>query len=67
MVAILSFIQAPPGYQIGWVFAEYDLFKNWNLKPNLKYISFGIILTQFYIDFSRQEHQIEIIYVSINS
>ena len=28
---------------------------------------FGIILTQFYINFSRQEHQLELLYVSINS
>ena len=61
MVAILSFIQAPPGYQIGCVFAEYDLFKNWNLKPNLKYISFGIILTLLYINLWRQKHYIELL------
>ena len=45
-----------PSFQIGCVPAEYDLFKALNLLPNLTYISFGIILTQFYINFSRQEH-----------
>ena len=31
-----------------------------NLIQNLTYIRFGILLTQFYINFSRQEHQIEL-------
>ena len=31
------------------------------------YIRFGIILTQFYINFSRQEHQIGVLYESFNS
>jgi len=54
-------------FQIGWVFVEYDLFNTTSLIKNLTYIHFGIILTQFYINFSRQEHQIELSYVSINS
>ena len=29
-------------------------------------VRFGIILTQFYVNFSRQEHQIKLLYVSIN-
>ena len=31
------------------------------------YIRFGIILTQFYINFSRQEHQIDVFYVSFKT
>jgi len=31
-----------------------------NIKQNLTYIRFGIILTQFNINFSRQEHNIEL-------
>ena len=58
----MSFLQAPVGYrcfQIGWVFVEcvfveYDLFNIKNLIQNLTYIRFGIILTPFYINFSRQ-------------
>ena len=49
------------------VFVEYDLFNITNLIQNLTYIGFGIIFRQFYINFSRQEHQIELLYVSINS
>ena len=37
-----------------------------NLIQNLTDIHFGIILTQFYINFLRQKHQIELLYVSIN-
>ena len=54
--------QAPLGYrcfQIGCVFVEYDLLNTTTLY--LTYIRFGIILTQFYINFSRQEHQIELL------
>jgi len=29
-------------------------------------VRFGIFLTQFYVNFSRQEHQIKLLYVSIN-
>ena len=52
-------------FQIGWVIVEYDLFKTTILIQNLIY-SFGIVLTQFYINFSRQEHQIDVLYVSFN-
>ena len=31
------------------------------------YIRFGIILTQFYINFSRQEHQLNVLYVSFKT
>ena len=48
------------------IFVEYDLFNTTNLIQNLIYIRFGIILTQFYINFSNQEHQIDVLYVSLN-
>ena len=32
----------------------------------LTYIRFGIILTQFYVNFSRQEHHIVVLKVSFN-
>ena len=51
-------------FQIGCVIVEYGLFNTTNLKQNLIYIRFGIILTQFYINFSRQEHQIDVLYVT---
>ena len=38
--------------------AEYDLFKPTTFLQNCIYINFCIDLTQFYINFSRQEHQI---------
>ena len=31
------------------------------------YIPFGIVLTQFYINFSRQEHQIDVLYISFKT
>ena len=52
-------------FQIVCVFAEYDLFNNTtNLIQNVTYIRFDKILTQLYINFSRQEHQIDVLYVS---
>ena len=66
--ANLNFSRSSLGYchfQIGCVFA--DLFKTQNPIPNFTYISFGIILTQFYINFLRQEHQIERLQVSTDS
>ena len=54
-------------FQIGCVIVEYDLFNTTNLIQNLIYIPFGIILTQFYINFSRQEHQIDVLYISFNT
>ena len=56
--------QAPVGYssfQIDCVIVEYGLFNTTNCILNLIYIRFGVILTQFYINFSRQEHQIDVI------
>ena len=49
-----------PCFQIGCVFVKYDLFNTANPIQNLTYIRFGIILKQFYINSSRQEHQIEL-------
>ena len=46
---------------------ECDLFKTTNRIQNLIHIRFGIILTQYYINFSRQEHQIDVLYVSFNA
>ena len=43
-----------------------NLINTLNLIQNLTDIHFGIILTQFYINFLRQKHQIELLYVSIN-
>ena len=37
------------------------------LVHNLIYIRFGIILTQLFINFSRQEHQIDVLYVSFKT
>jgi len=53
-------------FQIGCVFAEYDLFKPTTYKQNCIYMNFRIILTQFDINFSRQDHQIDVLYVSFN-
>ena len=47
-------------FQIGCVFVDYDLLNTTTLIQNLIYIRFGIMLTQFYINFSRQEHQKDI-------
>ena len=55
--------QAPVGYnlfQIGCIFAEYELL-NLLLLYKIVYMNFRIILTQFYINLSRQEHQIDVI------
>ena len=62
--------QAPAGYnyfQIGCVFVKYGLFNITTFIQNLIYIRSGIILTRFYIKFSRQEHQIAVLYVSFNA
>ena len=70
IVANFRVSQTPLGYccfQIICVFVEYDLFNITDLLQNLTSICFGIVLTQFNINFSRQEHQIELLYVSINS
>ena len=44
-----------------------DLFNTATHLQNQISIRFGIILTQFYINFSRQEHQIDVLYVSFNA
>ena len=45
-------------FQIGCVFAEYDQFKPTISIQNCIFWNFCINVTQFYINFSRQEHQI---------
>ena len=62
--------QASLGYrrfQICWVIVEYGLFNTTNLIQNQICIRFGIFLTQLYINFSWQEHQIDVLYISFNS
>ena len=54
-------------FQIACIFVEYDSFKPTIFIQNFKYIDFCINLTQFHINFSRQEYQIELSWVSINS
>ena len=54
-------------FQIGCIIVEYGLFNTTTLIPNLIYIRFGIIFTQFYINFSRQEHQIDVSFVSFKT
>ena len=51
-------------------FYTLDFYKVW--RPNFYtkfhiYMNFRIIVTQFYINFSRQEHQIDVLYVSFNA
>ena len=48
------------GFQIVCVFAEYDLFKPTTSIQHFIYIDFRIILTQFYVNLSRQKHQIDV-------
>ena len=51
--------------RICWI---YDLFKPTTSIQHFIYIDFRIILTQFNINFSRQEHQIDsFLYVSFNA
>ena len=63
-------IKAPVGccrFQIGCVFVEYDLF-NTTTYQNCICMNFCINITQFYINFSRQEHlQIDVLCVSFNA
>ena len=47
-------------FQLGCEFAEYDLFKPTISIQNCIYMNFRINLIQFDINFSRQEHQIEL-------
>ena len=48
---------------------QYYCHVSWSRDTDvyLTYILFGIILTQFYVNFSRQEHQIDFLKVSFNS
>ena len=45
----------------------WSVINTTTLIRNLTYIRFGIILTEFYINFSRQEHQIDVLYVSFKT
>ena len=48
-------------FQIGCLIVEYDLFNATTFIHNLAYVRFGKILTQFYVTFSRQEHQTNVL------
>ena len=48
-------------FQIDCVTVEYDLFNTTTFIQILAYTRFGIILTQFYVNFSRQEHKIDVL------
>ena len=52
-------------FQIGCIFTVCS--KPTIFIQNVIFINFRIHLTQFYINFSRHEHQIELLLVSINS
>ena len=54
-------------FQIGFIFVEYELFNTTTFIQNYISMNFRINLTQFYINFSRQEHQIDVLYVSFNA
>ena len=43
------------------IFVEYDLYKPTTFIQNCIYMNFRINLIQFYINLSRQEHQIELL------
>ena len=51
-------------FQIGCVIIEYVLLRAKTFIQNLTYVRFGIILTQVYVNFSRQEHQMSYRYRS---
>ena len=48
-------------FQISCVIAEYELFNTTTFIQNLSYARIGIILTQFYVNFSIQEHKIDVL------
>ena len=52
--------QAPVGYN-RCLIVEYDLFNATTFIKNLTYVRFGINFTQFYVNFSRQEHKIDVL------
>ena len=54
-------------FQIGGVIVEYCPLSITTFIRNLTFIRFGIILTEFYINFSRPEHQIDVLYVSFKT
>ena len=48
-------------FQIGCVIVLYDLFKTTTFIQNCIYMNFRMKLTPFFIHFSRQEHQIDVL------
>ena len=44
-----------------------NMFNTTNFIQNLTYTRFGVILTQFYINFSIKVHQLELLHVSFNA
>ena len=46
---------------IGCIIVEYDLFNTTTFIQNLAYARFSIILTQFYVNFLRQKHIINVL------
>ena len=53
--------------QIGCIFVEYDRFQLTISIQNCMNMNFRINLTQFFIKFWKQEHQIEPLWVTIKS
>jgi len=51
-------------FQIAFVFVDYDLFNATTIMQNRIYMNFRTNLTQFYINFLRQKHQIDVLYFS---
>ena len=54
-------------FQIGCLFVENDLLDTTTFIQNCIYLNFRINLTQFYVNFSIQEHQIDVLNVSFNA
>ena len=46
---------------IGCIIVEYDLFNATTFIQNLTFVCFGIISTQFYVNFLRQKHIINVL------
>ena len=47
--------------EIGCIIVEYDLFNATTFIQNLTFVCFGIISTQFYVNFLRQKHIINVL------
>ena len=48
-------------FEIGCIIVEYDLFDATTFIQNLTFVRFGIISTQFYVNFTRQKHIINVL------